>query len=84
MNGAQGYYCKRVGIGQVVEVGKFGANGYGLFDMAGNAGEWTSEGVLRGGAYDNFGKILFVAYMYNDRDDSTVGSNGFRCVGWPQ
>jgi formylglycine-generating enzyme required for sulfatase activity len=38
-NGAQTSRC----VGQTVTVGSFGQNGYGLYDMAGNAFEWVSS-----------------------------------------
>ncbi|HCU25848.1 MAG TPA: hypothetical protein DF383_12590, partial [Deltaproteobacteria bacterium] len=33
------------------KVGSYPANGYGLFDMAGNAWQWLLNQVLRGGSW---------------------------------
>ncbi|MCW2730476.1 MAG: Sulfatase modifying factor 1 precursor [Mycobacterium sp.] len=36
-------YLPDTGYGTTLPVGSFAANGYGLFDMAGNAWEWTTD-----------------------------------------
>lgn len=38
-NGAQFGYC----LGELANVGSYPANGYGLYDMAGNAWEWVAD-----------------------------------------
>ena len=35
--------CNTIDLGKAVESGTFGANGFGLFDMAGNAAEWVED-----------------------------------------
>jgi formylglycine-generating enzyme required for sulfatase activity len=35
--------CNTIALGKAVESGTFGANGFGLFDMAGNAAEWVED-----------------------------------------
>jgi formylglycine-generating enzyme required for sulfatase activity len=35
--------CTTIALGKAVETGTFPANGFGLFDMAGNAAEWVED-----------------------------------------
>ncbi len=67
----------------------FPANGYGLYDMAGNLWEWNydwhpsyvgSRRVLRGGDWFNVARSCRVAYRINAHPDFACGSIGFRAV----
>ncbi|MDP7000226.1 MAG: SUMF1/EgtB/PvdO family nonheme iron enzyme, partial [Candidatus Poribacteria bacterium] len=69
-------------------VGSFKPNGYGLYDIAGNAWEWCQDWydsdkdsrVLRGGYWVSNTINLRVARRINYPPDSRGSSLGFRCV----
>jgi iron(II)-dependent oxidoreductase len=71
-------YC----AGKTYPVGEYSANGYGLYDMAGNAAEWVADWyqVYPGGnptASDDFGQTKSVfrgGSWYDSGDDLRVAN----------
>ena len=68
-------------VGKPTPVGSYPANGYGLYDMAGNAGEWCQDQAkLRGGSWDYYTSELEVGQRNRGHPTGRGDRYGFRCV----
>ena len=82
--------CGDAFLRRTLPVGRYAANGYGLFDMAGNAWEWAEKpgakgtGVLRGGSWMSSEYDLKVDSRFHNTAATRFNSSGFRvCLGAP-
>jgi formylglycine-generating enzyme required for sulfatase activity len=61
-------------------VGSFAANGYGLYDMAGNVLEFCLYAQLRGGNWGSSAALARCAMSQGSAINSAFSDTGFRCV----
>ena len=83
--GRLGWYSGNSG-NKTHPVGQKRANGYGLYDMSGNAWQWMQEcwegdcskRVLRGGSWDDDSAFTRAASRGGDSSSARLNGNGFR------
>ena len=83
LNGSNFSDC---GTMDVIPVGNYSPNGFGIYDMAGNAAEWVdkdtdvNQKMIRGGSYNDSASGLRVySYLIGEISKGYVNV-GFRCV----